>query len=263
MTWQEGNVNANGVTLHYYQTATGKPPVLLLHGITDSGLCWSRLASALENDYSLTLLDARGHGLSATADSYLPEDHVADIAAVVEALGLQDLALLGHSMGAVNAAYYAATQPDGLHSLLLEDPPWPNEPQAIQRDEAQWQKNIRLEQSRNLEDIITAGQQDNPHWDTSLFPAWAEAKQQVRPEVVTWLDGGKTLNSWRDIVSQIRRPTLLITGDTDVRVTPEVAKEAQERCPMLEHRHIPNAGHSIRRDQFEAYLEVVRAFLAQ
>ena len=50
--WAKGNVGANGITIHYYRTGgDNKPPILLLHGITDSGLCWSRVAHALEGSY--------------------------------------------------------------------------------------------------------------------------------------------------------------------------------------------------------------------
>src|SRR5260370_10427248 len=63
--WSEGNVQANGITIHYYRTGdNNKPSILLLHGVTDSGLCWSRVAHDLEDDYDVIMTDARGHGRS-------------------------------------------------------------------------------------------------------------------------------------------------------------------------------------------------------
>ena len=54
--WFEGDVQANGSTIHYYRTGgTNKPPILLLHGITDNGLCWSCVAHDLEGSYDVTL----------------------------------------------------------------------------------------------------------------------------------------------------------------------------------------------------------------
>ena len=259
--WQENQVDNNGVTLYSYRTGGDKPPVLLAHGITDSGLCWSRLARALETKYDLVMVDARGHGLSDRAETYLPQDHVADLMAVMKELCLVKPALIGHSMGAVNAAYLAASYPDALSCLVLEDPPWPDTPESIQRDEDAWRRTIAVERTRTLEDIMATGQLANPTWDEAEFPAWAEAKRQVAPGVVTWLDGGQSLNSWRKVIPKVTCPTLLITGDKDVRVTPDVAQEAQRLCPTLEVASIANAGHSVRRDQLEAYLKAVGHFL--
>jgi pimeloyl-ACP methyl ester carboxylesterase len=47
--WSEGDVQANGINVHYYHSDGLLPPsILLLHGITDSGLCWPRVAYDLE-----------------------------------------------------------------------------------------------------------------------------------------------------------------------------------------------------------------------
>src|SRR5437763_9121446 len=63
--WSEGNVLANDITIHYYRTGDkNNRSILLLHGITDSGLCWSRLAADLAGSYDVIMTDARGHGHS-------------------------------------------------------------------------------------------------------------------------------------------------------------------------------------------------------
>ena len=88
--WFPGDVVVNDVKIHYHRTGGNKPPVVLAHGITDSGLCWTRLARALEDEYDLIMIDARGHGLSdAPETGYTPEYHAADIAGLVQALGLE------------------------------------------------------------------------------------------------------------------------------------------------------------------------------
>lgn len=261
--WLETDLDANDLNIHIYRTGVGERPLILAHGITDNGLCWSRLARELSEDYDVIMFDARGHGLSSHAASYLPEDHVADLVTVIQKLNLKKPALLGHSMGALNGALLAAEYPSLLSCLLLEDPPWSQTPQSIMRDEDTWRQNLAVGRTRTLEDIMATGELENPQWDKSVFPAWAEAKRQVDPEVVSWINGGRSINGWRDAVSKITCPTLLITGDTDVRVAPESALEAQRLCTGLKHAHIENAGHSMRRDQFEAYLKVVKDFLAK
>src|SRR5205807_8111357 len=67
----EDNVQANGITIHYYCTGgDNKPSILLLHGITDSGQCWPRVAHDLESSYDVIMTDARGHGHSGTSADF-------------------------------------------------------------------------------------------------------------------------------------------------------------------------------------------------
>ncbi len=49
----------------------------------------------------------------------------------------------------------------------------------------------------------------------------------------------------------------------DAIVTPEQAAEAQALNPLIEVAHVPDAGHNIRREDFDAYMTAVRAFLAK
>ena len=123
--WSKGDIQANGITIHYYRTdGNNKPPILLLHGITDSGLCWSRVAHELEGSYDIVMTDARGHGHSGgSATGFSIALLADDAAAVIRALNLEKPYVLGHSMGAMTAATVAATYPDLVRAIVLEDPP--------------------------------------------------------------------------------------------------------------------------------------------
>ena len=89
--WSEGNVQGNGINIHYYRTGDkNKPSILLLHGFTDSGLCWPRVAHDLEGSYDVIMSDARGHGPSGTSAANFSIALLADdAAAVIGALGLE------------------------------------------------------------------------------------------------------------------------------------------------------------------------------
>ena len=50
--WRSGEVQANGIRVHYHRTRGDKPSLVLNHGSTDNGLCWTRLACALEGDHA-------------------------------------------------------------------------------------------------------------------------------------------------------------------------------------------------------------------
>src|SRR5205823_1964466 len=128
-TSSEVNVQANGITIHYYRTGSDKKPsILLLHGITDSGLCWPRVAHDLEGGYDVIMTDARGHGHSGASTDFSIALLADDAAAVIRALGLEKPYVWGHSMGAITAATLAAAYPDLVRAIVLEDPPLRDEP---------------------------------------------------------------------------------------------------------------------------------------
>src|SRR5581483_10995969 len=99
--WSEGDLTIDGTNIHYYRMGQpDKPPVALLHGFTDMGLCWMRLATDLAPDYDLVMIDAVGHGRSGGPEHGFRARAAGDVLAVIAALGLDRPALIGHSMGA-------------------------------------------------------------------------------------------------------------------------------------------------------------------
>ena len=66
------------------------------------------------------------------------------------------------------------------------------------------------------------------------------------------------------MVKKITCPVLLITADParGAIVTTEGAAALQALVPQTQVVHLPGAGHSIRREQFDRYMETVRSFLA-
>src|SRR5262245_42606121 len=123
-SWYSDNVEANGVRLHYTRTGGEHPPIVLAHGFSDDGLCWTPVAKVLESEYDIIMVDARGHGRSAAPEQgYGSAEHAADLAGVIRALGLKRPAVLGHSMGAATSLVLAGSYPDLVGAILLEDPP--------------------------------------------------------------------------------------------------------------------------------------------
>src|SRR5579864_8641123 len=98
--WTTAVYNTNGIDIHYLRTGGSKPPLVLLHGLTGSGACWSPLARALEDEYDVVMPDARGHGNSSTPlAGYRYENYASDVVGLIHELGLRAPVLLGHSMG--------------------------------------------------------------------------------------------------------------------------------------------------------------------
>jgi pimeloyl-ACP methyl ester carboxylesterase len=92
----------DGVDLHWveYGDASDRTPVLFLHGLNDSHLTWRRIASALAGDRRVLALDLPGHGLSGRPDaSYKLEWYAHLVARWLETLGLDQVDVVGHSLG--------------------------------------------------------------------------------------------------------------------------------------------------------------------
>ena len=124
--WESGDVIANGIRVHYYRTGAGnKPAVVLCHGVTDYGLCWTPVARRLEADYDVVMLDARGHGRSETVPSdYAIQSMAADVVGAIHALALERPVVGGHSLGGATATFVAAMMADEVRGAILEDPAW-------------------------------------------------------------------------------------------------------------------------------------------
>ena len=123
--WTDGYVFANGIRIHYWRTGTnaGKPPLVLAHGSSDDGLCWTNLAKEIQDGYDIIMFDARGHGLSdPPTPSDPPDVQVEDSAGLIKELKLERPILMGHSMGSASVAHFAAKYPDVPRAVILEDP---------------------------------------------------------------------------------------------------------------------------------------------
>ncbi len=269
-SWLDDSVQTNGIHVHYYRTGGSKPPLLLLHGITDSGLCWTRVARALEQDYDVIMLDARGHGLSDGPETgFSTEILAADVAGFIQALQIQQPYVLGHSMGGATAVALAARYPNLVRAILLEDPPWRDaDTQAGDQQTAgnnpwlSWLLPLRA--LPRAERIVTA--RKDLHWVDEELEPWADSKEQFKLAVVERnVDRSLQIAAWRAYLPQISCPILLITGDPERGsiVTAQAVQEAKQLWQHGEAVYIPEAGHNIRRDQYELYMEAVTSFLRE
>lgn len=261
-----------GKTAHlaWYRTDDQPADVAFLHGFSDSAQCWEPLLSTLNGVRALAI-DARGHG-----ESGLPEEPVSypaqsDDAALVLSSQPHDggVVVVGHSMGAMSAAQLAASRPDLVRAVVLEDPP-PGAPTAVRQDETRpapdeprsapaWLTDLR---ALDLPARIAQGRASDPDWAEDELEPWAISKAQVNPHLFDLpFQDARPLT---DLLAEITCPVLLIHGDTDRGSL--ISKEYAERCARAaagEFRaaHIANAGHSVRRDNRAQYVEELTTFL--
>lgn len=273
MLWESGYAESNGLTLHYRRSGreTGRPALVLSHGISDDGGCWIPIAEQFVGQFDVILVDARGHGRSDMHPSdYSAQAQATDLIGLVGALGLQRPFLLGHSMGAITTLAAAGMAPHIPSAIMVEDPPprliGGGDDGAPNLDDMEAIRSWLIQMKRmTRDDLLAAGPVRSPTWPESEFPHWADAKARMSPNVQMLLDPGHAAPlDWEALLSQISCPTLLITADAELGAiaTPEFAERLGTIVPRLTVAHVPGAGHNIRREQPALYLEAVRAFLA-
>jgi N-formylmaleamate deformylase len=257
--WMSGICEANGVDIHYMRTGGSKPPLVLLHGLTGSGACWSPLARALEVEYDVVMPDARGHGSSSTPlDGYRYEDYAGDVVGLIQGLGLAAPVVLGHSMGGMTAAVVANQIGTTIRGVILADPTF----LSLQRQREVHESDV-VEQHRRLlsldkEEVLAQARVRHAHRSPELVELVAEARMKTR---IGAFDVRTPPNpEYHRLMSTICGPILLVIADHGV-VSLETARELQNLNPRLRVEQIQDAGHGLQYDQPERFATVVRSFL--
>ncbi len=115
-------VDAGGVRLAC--RVSGRPggdPVVVLHSLGRDGTDWEEVARVLGRRRLVYAPDLRGHGLSEGAEAYSFELMRDDLVALLEALGLERVSLVGHAAGGLVALLFAAKHPERVDRLVLEE----------------------------------------------------------------------------------------------------------------------------------------------
>jgi len=283
--WFEGMVVANEIEQHYFRTGGDHPALVLLHGFTENALSWLRVAKALERDYVVVLVDARGHGLSGGPETgYSQELLTHDVIELMRALSLHRPALWGHSNGALTAADVAANAPELVSAVALEDPPWGDSPAQFSMPSSggepwpgftrwydgwiAWHQVLR---NQTLEERIASSQGYLPpgagNWPRDEMALYLEGQAQFNLDVLKFVPFVPMRTPWRETVERIECPILLLTGNSErgAMVTPEEAQKIAAAWRQGQHVSFPEAGHFLHRElqgeQFDRLVSVVGDFL--
>jgi len=118
---EHSTVRTNGATFHVARAGIGKP-LLLLHGWPEFWLTWEPVMTRLAGRYSLIAPDLRGFGDSDKPDGACgPDQHSADMLALMDALGIQRFGVVGHDVGGAVMQPLARAAPDRLAGLFFFD----------------------------------------------------------------------------------------------------------------------------------------------
>ncbi len=265
--WKQGNIPINNGYLHYYRTGHGeKESVILVHGFSDNGLCWTPVARELEKKYDVIMPDMRSHGLSARIDEKEPIDMASDLVNLIQSLGLSRPILVGHSMGAMITFQVGIRYPNLAKAIVLEDPPWlisqPEKDNASEEMMMEWARKLP---SQSIEELETINRKDHPAWTDEMIHLMSESKKQFDPTFMDMLLRSlhRNRSEWVSTIGAICFPLLLITGNPELGgiVTSEVAARIHALNHKVLIKNVPDVGHLIRFDKFDEYMSALLAFL--
>jgi len=113
-------VLANGINLHYWRVGEG-PDLVMLHGLTGNLAVWHlKMVSMLRGKFRLTTYDLRGHGRSDMPPTgYTTADMAADLEGLLDALDMERVHLVGHSLGADISLHFALLHPHRVGKMVL------------------------------------------------------------------------------------------------------------------------------------------------
>lgn len=262
-------VRANGIHLHYYRSTpvANDPTIIMVHGITDNGMCWVQMADALRPRYNLIMPDLRGHGLSdKPEDGYKIEILAADIAGLIDALSLDRPALMGQSLGGVVVMATTALFPDKARCAILE------EPALATRDETSDERAVRTQnwleeftfyQSLNRAELIAHVRQECPAWHEDILGPWADGKLQMSVDALLKIGNENRWGSWRQVISKISCPILLLAGEPALgaMITPELLREVKGLWLNGRAVQFQGAGHTLHQELFGPCLQAVNEFM--
>ena len=258
--WTTGSREANGINIHYTRTGGSKPPLILLHGLTANGACWTPLAHIIEGDYDVIMPDARGHGKSSVpAYGYRYEDLANDVVGLIQALRLATPILIGHSMGGMTAAVVANRDPKLLRCLILADPTFlsPKVQRQIRDSDVADQHRRYLNMS--FDDVVAEARTKHPDRSLDTIELIARARLQTSMSAFDVLTPPNP--DYMQVVSDIEVPSLLVIGGSAGVVSPDVAADLQHVNLRLQVEQIPEVGHGLHYEQPERFAVVVESFL--
>jgi 3-oxoadipate enol-lactonase len=264
---QSGFVTVNGASLYYEvrgpkRAATGRLPVILVHGLSLDSRMWDQQFAALSRSFVTYRFDLRGHGRSDAVSG--PVALHDDLLGFMDALGIAQAHMVGLSLGGNAVTEVAATHPERVGKLALIDSgingfayPTPNVLQRIPGYLA-----INAEQGREaalqawvrdpLFAVSFADPDVRPTLETIVLACgcslFFNPQFQIRPPTFERLD-------------QIAAPTLVMVGEFDQPEFQAAADALDERIPDSTKLVIANAGHMANLDQPRATTRALLRFL--
>ncbi len=266
---------AGGVHLHIEDSGGSGRAVLLIHGWPLSAQAWAPQVPALSAaGYRVVTYDRRGFGRSDKPASGYGYDTLAeDLQQVMDRCGLQDVTLVGFSMGGGEVARYIARCGESrLHSLVLaaavtpylmqtaDNPDGPLTPEAAQRMRQSLEQDRATFFDGFTRDFYSAHGALQVT-ETQRGEALALCRQSAQPAALACMDAFASTD-FRDDLKRVTRPTLVIHGDADAIVPIEGSGLRTHRAVAHSQLvRVAGAPHGLNVSHAQAFNEALLSFL--
>lgn len=240
---QTVNLPVQDIALHVLDYPGNGPTVLALPGITTPAVAFDFVSQWLFPTYRVIVPDIRGRGLSATGNSWTLEDYASDAEELIQQLGLNDVILLGHSMGARIAALMAARGRHPYLGCVVVDPPLtgpgrPPYPTPLSAFETQ---------------IVEAIEGTTADRVAAWWPRWDVRECEIRANWLASCDLGAIRATHRDfeatdfvpIWARVPSPAVFLYGAESLVVTSEGLTECVLANPSAQYVAVPGSGHMV------------------
>ena len=236
---------------------------MILHGLFGFSDNWQTHAKKLAEYFRVILVDLRNHGHSDWSDEFSYELMADDVHELCVDLKLEDLILVGHSMGGKVAMRFAQKHEAILEKLIVVDigiKEYPMHHQHILagihaveinmikvRREAETQMNAHIE-SEGIKQFLLK----NLYWKEKGKLAWRMNIEVLEREMNNILSALP--------VGEVSTPTLFIRGELSNYILDEDFESIEEQFIDVEFSTIENAGHWVHAEAPSEFLEVLLSF---
>ena len=194
------------------------PPIILLHGVSNSSKTWNNISKKLSKIRTVYLIDFRGHGNSDHFDNYEWINFSNDIVAFIEKNIDSKVEIIGHSLGACVATKVSQILKTNIKALILEDPPFFTHKRQGEKGISQrFQHNLHLSKKFNSKNKILEKLKNNSKLsNVKNLELISENLANLDYKVLEATINGEALKSFHpeEILPEISGiRTLLLAGD--------------------------------------------------
>jgi pimeloyl-ACP methyl ester carboxylesterase len=240
-------ITANGVDLWVEQTGQG-PDVVFISGLADEGACWVDQVAGLQDRYRVTTFDNRAVGRSSVPPGeYRIADFAADTVALLDALELERVHLVGSSMGGAIAQEVAIAHPERLQSVVLNGT-WCRGDRFLQEVIRNWIWSAqKADSTRDFLVAVNLWCFAPRIWNEGIMDGWLDAAEQseYQQSVDAFSRSAEALlhHDTADRLSAVRTRSLVTVGELDLVLPARYSRELADRIEGAELVVIPDAGH--------------------
>lgn len=248
-------LTVNGVRIAYADTGGTGTPLVLVHGSWGSHYNWDSVVPGLAEHFRVVSYDRRGHSDSerSSGQGHFSED-VADLAALIEQLGIAPAWVVGNSSGAVMTVMLAAGRPEALRGIVVHEPPLfglleAGSPEA--HAVAEIETGPLAEVGQRIAAGDHAGAAEQFVEQVALGPgSWAQLPDAMRAMMIanapTYLDELHD-TEWKVVdetrLASYHGPALLTSGDQSPPMFQAIERRLAQLLPRAKRTTYAGAGH--------------------